>query len=133
MTSEAYGDRETIRRILTVSAPLITRLHRAGLVHRDLYLSHLFFDAAALPQDAFRLIDLQRVFRPRWRLERWIVKDLAALNFSTPSRRVSRADRLRWLRTYLGGSKLDARARRLVYRILGRTQRLHRRESARRT
>ncbi len=60
---------------------LVGRLHRAGLVHQDLYASHLFVDER---QGRFlvHLIDLARVKRPRWRRWRWRAKDLAQLRFS---------------------------------------------------
>jgi len=124
------ADRLTIQRLITATAALISRLHGQGCVHRDLYLSHVFYDPAQPIERSLRLIDLQRVIRPRWRLRRWIVKDLASLNFSTPSRLVSRMDRVRWLRRYLGIEKLDASARRLVYRVVGKTQHIAERERA---
>jgi hypothetical protein len=106
-------------------------LHRCGFVHRDLYLSHIFHDAEARPEESLHLIDLQRVHRPRGAGRRWIVKDLAALNYSVPPRLVRRTDRLRWLTYYLGTPKLDASARRLVYRIVGKTQSIARHDRRR--
>ena len=130
MVQRPDADRLTIQRLITATAALISRLHRQGYIHRDLYLSHVFYDPSSPMERSLRLIDLQRVIRPRWRFRRWIVKDLASLNFSTPSRLVSRTDRVRWLRRYLGIEKLDASARRLVYRIVGKTQRIAERERA---
>ncbi len=63
-------------------------------------------DAAAIHQSP-HLTDLQRVFRPRLRGERWLIKDLASLNYSAPAGLIARADRLRWLKRYLGVAKLD--------------------------
>ncbi|MEK7755997.1 MAG: lipopolysaccharide kinase InaA family protein [Planctomycetota bacterium] len=124
------ADRFTIQQLIMTTAALISRLHRQGYIHRDLYLSHVFYDPSSPMERSLRLIDLQRVIRPRWRFRRWMVKDLASLNFSTPSRLVSRTDRVRWLRRYLGIEKLDASARRLVYRVVGKTQRIAERERA---
>ena len=110
-----------------------SRLHTGGYVHRDLYLSHIFFDPDAPLDDALCLIDLQRMIRPAVNRRRWIVKDLAALNYSAsptrgdaigPSDLVSQADRLRWLKLYLGAVKLDGSARRLAYRVIGKTMRI---------
>jgi hypothetical protein len=72
-------------------AALAAGLHGAGLVHRDLYASHVFCEA---PETADRpprlyLIDLARVFRPRFRRFRWFVKDLAQLRYSMPERWVA--------------------------------------------
>lgn len=103
-------------------ADLVRRFHGLGYVHRDLYLSHIFYKPTAPPPKRFRLIDLQRVRKPATGLRRWIVKDLAALNYSVPASVASRTDRLRWLTRYLGLRKLDATARRLVYRVVGKTR-----------
>jgi hypothetical protein len=82
-------------------APLVRSLHAQGLVFRDLYWNHLF--AAALDDSAeITLLDVERVFRPRWRRRRWIVKDLAGLLASSPVRLPCRIW-LRALRAYFGG------------------------------
>ena len=124
------SDRSRVIALLAPTADLTARLHRAGFVHRDLYLAHLFYD----PSDGdapLHLIDLQRVLQPPYRLRRWIIKDLASLNYSTPVALVSRTDRLRWLTCYLGTSRLDAPGRRLVYRIVGKTRRIARHDRRR--
>ena len=80
---------EQAARQLTASlADLVRRLHGSGMVHRDLYASHVF---AWEEGDTFALglIDLARAFRPRWRHGRWRVKDLAQLRYSMPPEWVS--------------------------------------------
>ncbi|MCK6483181.1 MAG: hypothetical protein HUU22_07015 [Phycisphaerae bacterium] len=95
---------EVIRRL----ARLVRRMHAHGLFHRDLYLSHVFVDfTPAGPRCS--LIDLARLRRARRRDFRWRIKDLAALEYSSPPGVVHRADRLRFLREYLG---MPSRARR---------------------
>ncbi|UCC29585.1 MAG: hypothetical protein JSU86_15445 [Phycisphaerales bacterium] len=116
------GDRAIIRNLIEPLAALVARFHERGYIHRDLYLSHVFYDPASPPEESLCLIDLQRVVRPRLRHRRWIIKDLASLNFSAPGHLVSRTDRLRWLTHYLRVSKLDAPAKRLIYRVVGKTQ-----------
>lgn len=74
---------EAVRRITAELADLVARLHRAGLVHRDLYASHIFLDVSG-EGPLLSLIDLARAFRPRCRRFRWRVKDLAALKYSMP-------------------------------------------------
>ena len=64
---------------------LARSLHGAGLVHRDFYSSHIFLDEST-GRPALHLIDLARVFAPRWRRFRWCVKDLAQLKYSMPPR-----------------------------------------------
>jgi hypothetical protein len=116
-------------------ARFVGRFHAAGFVHRDLYLSHVFFTGAgrerpaiAGPDDeVFALIDLQRVFRPRWRKRRWAVKDLSALDYSTPADRVSRQERLRFLCRYVRVCSRFGTARTLARKIDARTGRTIRR------
>lgn len=120
------------REVLVALAELIRRFHAEGTVHRDLYLSHVLYDESASPAQSLYLIDLQRLLRPRARWRRWIVKDLAALNYSTPATAASSVDRIRWLKVYLGVSRLDADARRLVYRVVGKTQSIERHDRRRR-
>lgn len=124
-------ERRKRREILVGTAWLVGRLHRFGYIHRDLYLSHIFCDPAEPSGAGLNLIDVQRVIRPGWLRRRWVVKDLAALQFSAPDKVVSRTDRLRWLRAYLEIGKLDAHARRLAYRVIGKSASIARRERRR--
>lgn len=74
---------QTGEELAIVLSKLIRDFHAAGFVHRDLYASHIFIhrtDGRLTPY----LIDLARVFRPRWRAFRWRVKDLAQLKSSMP-------------------------------------------------
>ncbi|MFT4515457.1 MAG: hypothetical protein ACI89X_001261 [Planctomycetota bacterium] len=79
-------------------APFARRLHDQGLIHRDLNCAHLF---ATDPRSAGRpaVIDVERMFRPRWRWRRWVVKELASLLASSPVP-VSLRVCLRFLRCY---------------------------------
>jgi hypothetical protein len=110
------------RRLLARLAELVGRLHAAGFVHRDLYLAHIFIEG-----DGLRLIDLQRVFRPRWRRRRWVIKDLAALHFSTPADRVGRLERLRFLCRYVRVCGAVGSARTLARLIDAKVRRMARR------
>ncbi|HEX5052402.1 MAG TPA: lipopolysaccharide kinase InaA family protein [Planctomycetota bacterium] len=91
---------EVVAYACRVVAPVVRRLHDQHLVHRDLYWSHVF---AADPRgdEAPALLDVERVFRPRWRWRRWVLKDLAGLWASVPVPVSPRAG-LRFLREYLG-------------------------------
>ncbi|MEO6593735.1 MAG: lipopolysaccharide kinase InaA family protein [Planctomycetota bacterium] len=80
-------------------APMVRRLHGHHLVYRDLYWNHIFSaDPRGAAEPAF--LDVERVFRPRWRWRRWVVKDLAGLWSSIPVP-VSNRTGLRFLRHYL--------------------------------
>ena len=79
---------------------LVRRFHEHGYVHRDLYTSHVFLSECD-GDVRMCLIDLARMFRPRWRKFRWRVKDLAQLKYSMPTEWVDRWwDR--FLQRYLG-------------------------------
>ena len=126
------SDRMTIRGLIKPLAGLVARLHAQGYFHRDLYLSHLFYDPALPPEESLHLIDLQRVICPTWQRGRWVVKDLASLNFSAPSNLVSPTDRLRWLKHYAGVSKLDGPTKSLAYGVIGKSARIARHDRRRR-
>ena len=89
LTRNAHPDgQERIECLTARLAELVGRLHAAGCVHRDLYASHVFLAESGSSLHLF-LIDLARVFRPRWRRRRWRVKDIAQLKYSMPSAWVS--------------------------------------------
>lgn len=87
---------------LTQVMALSRRLHAQGYCYRDLYWAHLF--AMDLDREAgpIAMVDVERVFKPRWRRRRWLVKDLASLLASWPAARPPRSLMLRLLRAYLG-------------------------------
>ena len=99
-----------------VVAPMVGRLHGHGLCFRDLYWNHLFAPALDAAHGEPVLIDVERVFAPRWRRRRWRVKDLAGLLASLPVE-VARSDALRFLRACLGGLPADWKA---LARAIGR-------------
>ncbi|MHC4982882.1 MAG: lipopolysaccharide kinase InaA family protein [Planctomycetota bacterium] len=78
-----HGDDEAVERLTMKLAQVIRVFHGSGYVHRDLYASHVFLDDSQ-GRMAVYLIDLARMFRPRWRRFRWRVKDLAQLKYSMP-------------------------------------------------
>ena len=82
-------DEEAMGRFDAALVDLVGGLHAAGYVHRDLYASHIFLDDSA-GEPRLYLIDLARVFAPRWRRFRWRVKDLAQLRYSMPAEWVER-------------------------------------------
>ena len=83
-------------------APLVRRFHGEGLVFRDLYWNHLYAESLDEPFCEPAFIDVERIFRPRWRWRRWQVKDLAGLLASLPLS-APPSILLRALHTYLGG------------------------------
>lgn len=82
-------------------APRVRALHDAGFAYRDLYWNHVFAEdprGGAAPS----FLDVERVFRPLWRQQRWIQKDLAGLVSSLPVA-VSPRLLLRFARAYCRG------------------------------
>ncbi|MFI4859533.1 MAG: lipopolysaccharide kinase InaA family protein [Phycisphaerales bacterium JB063] len=129
----ALTDRHARRRLTHATADLVAKLHRHRLIHRDLYLAHLFFDPDTIEHDppTLTLIDLQRMIRPRLRWTRWVVKDLAALNYSTPPNAASKADRLRWFKRYRSIKKLAPADRALLRQVAAKTRRIARHDAKR--
>lgn len=95
-------DRAGLERFTARLSDLVRRLHGAGYVHRDLYSSHIFLEESA-DDFTLHLIDLARMFPPRWRRFRWRVKDLAALKYSMPLSWVQPYWQT-FLRAYLSGA-----------------------------
>ncbi|MDY0211512.1 MAG: lipopolysaccharide core heptose(I) kinase RfaP [Desulfuromonadaceae bacterium] len=96
------------RALLTRVAEVTRLLHSHGINHRDYYLCHFLLDITSgrehITSENLRihLIDLHRVqFRKRVPL-RWRIKDLASLYFSAQDIGLTRRDRLRFIRIYMG-------------------------------
>ncbi|MAT16117.1 MAG: hypothetical protein CMJ46_12710 [Planctomyces sp.] len=74
-------DEEQLEEVVKQVAEITRTMHRAGMHHQDYYLGHLMLARTATPR-TIHVIDLGRVLkRPRLH-SRWIVKDLAQLNYS---------------------------------------------------
>ena len=108
------------RAIIKKVALLIRKMHGCGFNHRDLYLCHILFDC----NDSLFLLDLHRVDRRKEVPLRWKVKDIAALNYSAPLEAVSRADRLFFLKTYLGLDCLNKAGKSFVHRVVKKTEKM---------
>ncbi len=124
-------DKPSLRPLADLIADTVRAIHRNGFVHRDLYLSHIFFDPGSPLENAIHIIDLQRVVQPRWFKQRAIIKDLAALNYSTPVSVMSLKDRIRWLKRYLGLSKLGKREKRFAAKVYKKTKQIERHDRKR--
>lgn len=103
-------------------AEVARQMHGAGLHHQDFYLGHLL-----RPDDhngPIHIIDLGRVQKHSpWFARRWIVKDLAQLNYSAKTARAT--DRLRFWQAYQGRPLTDS-DKPLIRRILSKTKRIAR-------
>jgi len=130
------------RRLIRAIATLATQLHRARLSHRDFYLCHILVRPIAGAEPVLHLIDLQRLTHHRRGLgERWIVKDLAALLFSSwPSAATgirspvfTNTDRMRFARAYFGTARLTAEHKALLRQVIAKARRIAQHEARRRT
>ncbi|MCY4011832.1 MAG: lipopolysaccharide core heptose(I) kinase RfaP [Gammaproteobacteria bacterium] len=94
------------RRLLVAVADLASRMHAAGVCHRDFYLCHLLANAAKLSDGDVELavIDLHRavVAGQRAPSVRARVRDLAALCYSAEAVPLARTDIARFVATYTG-------------------------------
>ena len=122
--------RAAIRRV----AELAAKLHANGINHRDLYLCHLRLDVSAendihTDRPKIYIMDLHRAQLRRATPRRWVVKDVAALLYSSLcAARVtlSRGDCLRFVEAYTGMPWRQAleRQRTLWRRVLRRAARM---------
>lgn len=115
------GDAD-VRGIVDEIADLARRMHSHGLHHQDFYLTHLL-----LPIDdrarGIHVIDLGRARMRRRLSRRWIVKDLAQLNYSAAL--FPDDSRRRFLERYLG-RRLSGADRGFVRQIECKTARIAR-------
>jgi tRNA A-37 threonylcarbamoyl transferase component Bud32 len=134
MTAEIVGGVDGERYMRSLSAPergpflgrlaeLAKRLHGAGWVHKDLYVSHVLVapGSGSGAEPTLFLIDLQRLIQPAsWR-ERWQVKDLGALAYSALKAGASPRDLLRAWQLYCGTKDFNraqlSEARRVLRRV----------------
>jgi heptose I phosphotransferase len=113
--------RKQKRALIERLATLTRRMHDAGFKHQDFYLCHLLINWSNPDDPLLYIADLHRVRRQRKNKGRWRIKDLAALNYSAPTKTVSRADRLRFLTAY---DPMLAKDRSFVMAIMSKTERI---------
>ncbi len=83
-------------------------IHENGANHRDFYLCHFLLDAHFNSRDQVSslsklyLIDLHRIQLRRKTPERWSVKDIAGLYYSSKDIGLTKRDLLRFMRLYRG-------------------------------
>ncbi len=113
------------RRTIQAFALLTRQMHKAGLVHRDFYLGHVFVHGKG-SKGFFSVIDVQRASqRPSWWL-RSKIKDLASLHFSSDPHYIRPVDRLRFLKSYWGVEKFTFWHRLVLFWIERKAMRIRR-------
>ena len=128
------------RAIIRRLGDIARRLHGNGMNHRDFYLCHFRIDvskAAELPDaEDFQLylMDLHRVEQYEQLPERWAVKDIAGLLFSTlfDSKGIllNQSDIIRFIEAYTGQRWRDAISTRRDFwmKVLGRIMRTYKKD-----
>ena len=98
--------RKLKRALINHVAQIARALHSNGIVHRDLYLCHFLLDTSQkfpeqdnTPPRLF-LIDLHRAEQRRKIKQRWRIKDVAGLYFSSMDIGLTQRDRLRFIEEY---------------------------------
>ena len=92
--------------LITKVAETARILHENGMNHRDLYICHFLMEISAAKEPdgnkapVLHLIDLHRVQFRRKTPQRWKVKDIAALYFSSMDIGLTNRDLLRFIRVY---------------------------------
>ena len=98
--------KELIKRI----AAIARRLHTEGYTHKDFYLGHFYVVGDLKGDYDLHLLDLQRLCKGAKLLNRWSLKDITALYFSTlpfvPTGQITRCDMLRFYLRYVGRERL---------------------------
>ncbi|HVC96931.1 MAG TPA: lipopolysaccharide kinase InaA family protein [Pirellulales bacterium] len=119
-----------LRQLIRGVADVAARFHGLGFNHRDFYCCHFFIRETLRGRFDVHLIDLQRVEERRWFRRRWLVKDLGQLAYSAPCDRVSRSQRMAFIKRYLGVRKLRRADKRLIRAVLARHRALEHRHGA---
>ena len=111
-------------KLIKKTALLSRKMHQSGFNHRDFYLCHLFIGTKENNKDELFIVDLHRVDIRKKVPERWIIKDLAALNYSAKSKNITRTDKLRFLKYYLATCKISEQDKLFLLKIIKKTNRM---------
>jgi len=98
----------------------VGKFHKTDYRHRDLYLSHIFYNN----KGQFYLIDLSRAFKPILLAERYRIKDIAQLNYSSPRRYFSKTDRLRFYKAMTDRDKLTGKDKTFIRKVISKTKQI---------
>lgn len=113
------------RAIIDRLAGLTRKMHLAGLNHRDYYLCHILIREIG-DRDEFELfvVDLHRVDIAKKVSRRLVIKDLAALNYSSLNLSIHTTDRMRFLKRYLQTKRLGKRDLHTIKQVSRKTKKI---------
>jgi heptose I phosphotransferase len=88
--------------LIAQAAHIARTMHEHGMNHRDFYICHLLLDQAQQTDNLTKvsLIDLHRAQIRAKTPERWVIKDLAGLYFSSLDAGLSSRDIFRFMKYY---------------------------------
>ena len=113
---------ETKKRILENLADITRKMHSAGINHRDYYLCHILMD----DREQLYVIDLHRVNVREKVGQRWMVKDLAALLFSSLEVPVTHGQRLAFYKRYMQINRLSIHHKTVIRLIVKKCNKIAR-------
>ena len=122
-----HGPTDGRKKLLHALARFVRALHDGGFTHADLFAKHVFASQAENGDWSFAVIDLQRARHSRVVSPAHRARDLAALMVSVHPDATSLGERLRFLREYLGKTKLEPGDRHFLKKVLSRARKLSRR------
>ncbi len=118
--------KELISRI----AHIARRLHTEGYTHKDFYLGHFYVVGDLAGEYQLHLLDLQRLCKGAKLLNRWSLKDITALYFSSlpfvPTGQITRGDMLRFYLRYVNQTKLRKRDKKFLRAVTVKERRMAR-------
>jgi len=90
------------QKLIKETARIARVMHENGINHRDFYICHFLLDLASLHSQnpVLSVIDLHRAQIREKVPERWIIKDLAGLYFSSKDIGLTQRDLLRFIKEY---------------------------------
>ena len=86
LLNKSLGWREKLRLVEQI-ASFAKHLHESGWFHRDFYLCHIFINESNGAYE-LALVDLARMFCPRWRVNRWRIQRFGPVKLFHSSRTV---------------------------------------------
>jgi len=123
------ASRKLRREIITRLAPMVGRMHQGSFFHNDLVWRNILIACPLQGTPEVWWIDCPRGRVASLGRRRLRLKDLAALD-KEGARRCSRAERLAFVKAYLGKSRLDGEVKQLAKAILSYKRRRWRDEAS---
>ncbi len=101
-------------------ANLIKKLHGCGFIHKDLYLCHIMMDK----KGNLFIVDLHRVKRFKNPSLRYLVKDIAALNYSADEIKIRNYYKVTFIKNYFSREKLNSEMKSFINKVNRKTEKM---------